>query len=306
MLTLVGDGATAVLDPACGADILSFVDHTTGIDVLFETPWRERADAVHAGQRPLAFDTKSRWLEQYRGGWQTLCPHAGEAATVHGAVAGYHGEASLVPWTVGEAGTDHATLTVDLFSVPVTIWRHIRLTGRTLTVEDHLTNQSPADLHLTYVQHPALSAQLLTGDCRIDTGARTFVPNLAEDFAEQGFTWPWVTTADGQTWDLRRVPGPSEQRAVFGWLEDFESHWFSVANSDVGLGVRGEWDGDHLPNAWFWQELNASAEFPWFERARTLALEPSTSPTRSDVPGGLALEGGETTTITMSLAIESL
>lgn len=271
------------LDPDRGAEVLTLVDQRTGIDLLFTAPWRAHADAVRAGQRPASFDPVAGWLEQYRGGWQTLCPNAGQPRVVHGAPVAFHGEASVVPWTVGESSITQAELRVDLFLVPIRIERVIELDGPRVCVRDRLTNLGGSDLEFDYSSHPAIGGVFLDSECHIDTGAERFVsdPESPNTLLGPGTTheWPWAITATGERVDLRVVPPPGVDREVFGWLEDFSAHWVQVTNPTLDLGVRIEWDGRLLPYAWLWQELTATRGFPWYRRARALAVEPASMQT---------------------------
>jgi hypothetical protein len=275
------DGELRVsVDPGRGADILSLVHRPSGVDVLFSTPWREHADAIRAGMRtPTTYDPVAGWLEQYRGGWQLLCPIGGPPRTVAGAPVGFHGEAASAHWQVvadDDAGCD---LSTTLFSVPVRIDRSMRLLGGgTLALEDRLTNLSDVELEVDYISHPAFGGSLLDGRVTLDTGARRYTadPGTTGSFVEPGseHKWPY---ADGV--DLRELPTPGVRRMAFGWLSEFDSHWASVTNHDLGVTARLDWDGTHLPYAWFWQELNWTEGFPWHRRARVIAVEPSSTPT---------------------------
>ena len=282
LLELSSDGISVTIDPGRGADVLSLIDRRTGIDVLFRTPWREHADAVRAGQRPSTYDPAAGWMEQYRGGWQTLCPNAGDPRSVHGAPVAFHGEASVVSWNVDRASSDSVNLHVELFSVPVRIDRSVEVGGACVRMVDTLTNLSPVPLEFDYSNHPALGGVFLQGDCRIATGAARFTSDPESATAIESnstHTWPWAVGITGERIDLRRIPQAGEAREVFGWLDEFSSPWASVTNLDLGLTVRLEWDDEHLPYAWMWQELNASEQFPWYRRARALAIEPSSTQT---------------------------
>jgi hypothetical protein len=173
-------------------------------------------------------------------------------------------------------------LRLELMSLPVRIDREVALSGSTLELVDRLTNLSDQDLEFDYCQHPAFGGALLDGDCVITTGARRFVsdPETAGDIpAGQASAWPLTPTRAGAALDLSRLPGPAERQLVFGWLEDFDGHWYAIDNATNGLSVRVEWDGTHLPYAWFWQELNHSTDYPWFRRARVQAIEPASTQT---------------------------
>lgn len=281
-LELASPDMVVKIDAGRGADVLSLVDVRTGVDVLFETPWRDRADAIRGGQPPSTFDPVAGWLEQYRGGWQTLCPNAGEPRPVHGAPVAYHGEASVVPWTVDDVAPSSARLHVALFSVPIRIDRTVEVRSATLRIVDTLTNLSNTPLEFDYSNHPAFGGVFLDGDCRIETGARLFTTDPATaTFFNPGseYPWPWATSRSGETVDLREIPPPGNPREVFGWLSDFSEYWASVTNLGLGLTVRIEWDGTNLPYAWLWQELNATEDFPWYGRARAVAIEPASMQT---------------------------
>ncbi|MFF1876355.1 DUF4432 family protein [Leifsonia sp. NPDC058230] len=298
----------AEIDPGRGSDILSLVDVRTGIDVLFRTPWRSRADAVRSGQAPSTADPTAAWLEQYRGGWQTLCPVAGDPRRVHGAPVGFHGEASVVPWAVDEVTSSSARLHVELFSVPVRIDRVVELQGATITVTDTLTNLSDVTIGLDYSHHPALGGPLLDGPCVIETGATRFVsdPERATALAAGAtFDWPHAADASGEPVDLAAVPAPGSRRELFGWLDGFAQPFATIVNPGLGLGVRLDWDGALLPYAWLWQELNQTDAFPWYRRARVLAIEPASVPTSGpDRASTLRLGPGASARIPVSITIE--
>lgn len=307
-LELGSAGIALTIDPVRGADILSLVHRRTGVDVLFRTPWREHADAVCAGRTPASLDPDAVWLEHYRGGWQTLFPNAGPARSVCGAPVPFHGEASVVPWEVDSVSPDAAALHVDLFSVPVRIERTVRLAGATATVEDRLLNLSGAGLDVDYVQHPAFGGEFLSGDVWIDTGARRFTsdPGPTTDAVSTGCGYAWPLGPDRLGDTLRGgLPADGSAGSVFGWLDDFSEHRASIVNRDLGLAADLAWDGERLPYAWFWQELNATATFPWYQRARVVAIEPASTTTSG--PGRrstLRLDPGEDVTLTMSISLE--
>ena len=313
LLSLGSDHIAVEIDLGRGADVLTLTHRGSGTSILFEAPWRERAEAVRHGlMPPTAADSFTGWLEQYRGGWQTLCPNAGAERPVAGGTVGFHGEASLARWEPVDAGVGHARLRTELFSVPVTIDRDLVLAtdAAKLELADTVTNLSDVELEFDYAHHPALGGAFLDAACVLDTGAGLFTadPETAGNVAPAGSShaWPAVTGPDGSVTDMRVVPPPGVARMAFGWLSDFDrGHWATVSNPDLGLTVRLSWDGACLPYAWLWQELNASAGFPWFRRARVLAIEPSS--TQTSGPGRrsqLRLGPRQSIRIPISFAIE--
>jgi len=244
VVTLRNQNLLVTIDPGHGADILSLVDLRTGVDVLFKSPWEPRANAICAGQRPAVADPVGLWLEQYRGGWQTLCPNAGNPRCVHGAQVGFHGEASVVPWTIDEVDVTRALFHVELFSVPVVISRILTVDGATIQLQDTLSNLSDVALEFDYVSHPALGGALLDGACRINTGATRFTSDPdSRGWLESGreYVWPWVIDHSGERVDLRELPPSGESRSLFGWLHEFSEHWASVENDNLDLKVRLQW-----------------------------------------------------------------
>lgn len=283
-LSLKNDHLLVEIDPGRGADVLRLQHVPTGVNVLFSTPWRERADDIRTGlHKATSSDSMVSWLEQYRGGWQTLCPNAGDPRVISGSPVGYHGEASITEWTVETASSTMIRLANTLFSVPVRIQREITIVGTSLTTLDTLTNLSDVELEFDYVHHPVFGGEFLEGPCRIDAGARQFISDweTSDAITAPGseHDWPVATDQNGVKFDLREIPARPVPRTVFGWLTDFETHWASITNVNLGLCVRLEWEGEHLPHAWLWQELNNSTEWPWFRQARVVAIEPASTET---------------------------
>ncbi|GAB2845240.1 DUF4432 family protein [Microbacterium insulae] len=304
-LTL-GNGQIQVdIDPGRGADILQVTDVASGVGVLAATPWRARADSIRDHRMaPSTIDPADRWLEQYRGGWQTLCPNAGPARRVGTVEVGFHGEASTSAWVVDAVDDAAARLSIELFSVPVRIERKLRIVGASLVQKDTLINLSDLGVELDYVSHPAFGGAFLDGRCRVETDAATFTLDPDES-GERTAPWPRSPAADG-TPDLRAVPSPGQSSRAFGWLSGFTEGWYSITNADLGLAVRVEWDARMLPHAWWWQELNASADHPWFRRARIMAIEPASTTTSGPGRGTtLRLEPRAAVEITIALRLST-
>lgn len=290
LITLRDDSIEVVVDVGRGADILTLRHLRTGVDVLFSTPWREHADAIRAGDAgPTAHDPVGGFLEPYRGGWNTLCPNAGPPREVHGAMVGFHGEAAIARWDLVEQAADRVRLRCALHSVPVVIERALVLDAGVIRIDDELVNTSDVDLEIDYVSHPALGGPFIEG-CTIETNARGYTSDPG--------------TADGVDGGLRQVPAGATGMA-FGWLAEFDGDpWATITNDDLGLAVRLAWDPTHLPYAWFWQELSWTAGYPWYRRARAVAIEPSSTPTSGpDRRSVLALGPRQSAHLSLSLRL---
>lgn len=290
LVTLANPDLTVVIDVLRGSDIRSLVDKRTGVDVMFRTPWAEHAAA--AARRGTAMwhpDSATAWMQSYAGGWQLLCPNAGGPTTRDGVEQGFHGEAAIIPWTVEDLEADSVTLHAELFSAPLRIRRTVRLVHATVTITDVVTNTAAVPVEFDFQHHPAFGRPLVSAHSVIETGAAVFVADPTVGAADDlvggtPLSWPPKTT-DGRSLDA--LPAEGERVARLGWLTDFEHAWVALRNPRLDLGVCLSWDATVLPNAWLWQEFNATSSFPWFGRAHVMALEPS-----STVPYGA--ESGDT------------
>ena len=311
MLTLHNEEVRIEIDPGRGADILSIKHLGTGVELLFSTPWRKRADAIRTGDTELtSLDPTAIWLEGYRGGWQTLLPNAGAARKFGEVVVGFHGEASVINWEVEEVGINHARLSARLFSVPIAVERNISLRGSRIEFIDTLRNFGIAPQEFDYVSHAAFGGQFLEGECKIDTGASRFVldPEHNGSLGEAGSVheWPLLRGVNATVLDLSAIPDSSTPQALLGWLENFSDYWISIVNSTLALSILLEWDGKYLPFAWLWEELNGSAEFPWFGQARVIGTEPASTQTSGPMRRSVInLLPGESISIPISLTIKS-
>lgn len=308
-IEIANELVTATVDPGQGSDVTSLVHRPSGVDVLFRSPWRDRADAIRGGHPAFSFDATNGWLERYRGGWQVLCPNAGDPRNVHGALVGFHGEASSIPWCLDYNKSDRLALHVELFSIPVRIDREISLQGAQLSIIDSLTNLSGVELEFDYSHHPAFGGAFLEGECLIESGATRFTSDPERSGAARPGSvhlWPEGITTAGEARDLREIAGPDEPMEVFGWLDGFSAPWATITNVDLNLTARLEWDGSHLPYAWLWQELNYTEQFPWFQRARAVAIEPSSTPTSgTGRRSTLRLGARQKTKIHVAVSLES-
>jgi hypothetical protein len=308
-LELTNDELGVTLLPEKGCDIVEIVDRRTGIDVMLRTPWG-------FGRPPVASSSSlERWLEAYSGGWQVLLPNGGDAVTQHGTEWGFHGEAGIVPWQIDVHEPAEARLATWLITAPLELEREIRLHDRSLVVVERVRNAGDEPVEVMWGHHPAFGAPLIEPGAVISTDARTFIADSREPGAglEPGARslWPHAALAGGGTIDLSVIPPAAERRAVLGYLGDFEHGTYTIANARLGLAATLEWPLDLFPNAWFWQELNATPGYPWFRRLYTTAIEPNTTIpgqgiVRARAAGGapLALAAGETREARIALTLD--
>ena len=151
-----------------------------------------------------------------------------------------------------------------------------------LRVEEQVTNLGGDAIEVMWGHHPTFGAPFLGPGCTIETSARTFTaddrapgnglaPGRRQHLAERGAR----TTAVGST--CPPSPGPTSAEPSSATSSDFEDGSYRIVNPRLGLAVEIRWPLDLFPTAWFWQELHASPGYPWYRRAYTTALEPSTT-----------------------------
>ena len=299
-VTIANDAIEVVVLVNKGADIYALVDRRTGVDVLFKSPWGARAP----GLWPTTSTSLERWIDSYAGGWQLLLPNGGNECVEQGVTWGFHGEAAMVPWTIVEQCIDGLVVETSLISAPLHVRRELTLEGPVLRVREIVSNTSPQDVEVMWSHHPAFGPPFLDGTCILSVGCTSV---WADDVApgtvmapNSRHKWPVVTAVDGSPVDLRRVPEPSEPRAILAYLEDFTSGFFAITNPTLNLGVGLRWPLEVFDRAWLWQEVHSGVGFPWFKRAYVVAVEPGTTApgqgiaaARSKSQPLLRIEGGQ-------------
>ena len=303
--------ATVLIDK--GADIFELVYRPRQMDVLWKTPWgiNERGRGA-----PSMFSSEAAWLESYPGGWQDIFPNGGDACLYKGVELNFHGEASTTGWNLLSSTAHNAFAEIELgarlYRSPFRIHRIMRVEiGRpVLTLVERITNEGGEAMDYMWGFHPAYGAPFLSGNCRIDTGARHFQADSTFDGAGnpldlgEHYAWP-LSHRDGITTDMSIVPAPDPDHPRFAqaYLSDFDSGWYAITNTQRGFGVGLVWPTEIFPYAWLWQEMFASPGFPFYQGVYTMAIEPFSS-----IPGrGLlaAREAGTHRTLAPGETVEA-
>lgn len=272
---------TVLLDK--GADIYELIYKPKNIDVLWKSPWGLK----EPGRGPAGFAPNSEtiWLEYYAGGWQELFPNGGDACVYKGVELSFHGEASMIPWDYEVIEHSPQAVEVRLYTrlrrSPFSIERRMRVEqGRpALKLRGAVTNEAGEPMDYMWSHHPAFGAPFLSAACRIDTGAKTLLVDDAyagtHNPLERGARFSWPFASNGL--DLSRVPGQEARRDLLAYFADYEAGWYAITNTEMGFGVGLVWPKEIFPYAWFWQEMNASPGFPFYQNCYVMAIEPATS-----------------------------
>ena len=274
-ITLMDSDIAVTVLAGKGADIVSFLDLATGVDVLFVPPWPP------ADPGPLLDEVldEAGWLERYYGGWQLLLPHAGPPREVAGAVRGYHGEASVLPWTVLGRSDNRLRLAVELSGVPLQVERSFEVTGPALLVTTTVRNVGTRPQPVSWVEHPAFGAPFIDEHSMVFCDAGRLLTDADDPGAE--FTPDTLSPLDavalrvGGGADVRQLPGHKQARKLFATLEEFDQGSYVIESPTAGFGIEVTWDPAMFPYAWFWQECSATEGFPWQRQAYAVAIEPA-------------------------------
>lgn len=239
-------------------------------------------------------NTKNQFEDYYYGGWQVCLPNS-PAFNYRGAELGQHGEVSLIPWSFEiielQSKIVKIRCTAEVLRLPLKMERIFILKEHSteLIIEETLTNTSSTDLDIMWGQHIAFGEEFLKDGARIYTSAASM---KAEDqmpdnhMFKRGLSYAWPKAQDklGNEVDASIIlPKGNIEFSDLCYLEGFDSKaFFAVRNQKRNVGFSLTWNGDLFSTLWYWQERNATKDFPWWGDCFTAALEPWTSPWTSD------------------------
>jgi galactose mutarotase-like enzyme len=268
-LTITSQRLRATIEPARGGAITGLVDSQTGEQLLVR-----RAPTAPPDTRSAI--SLEDWIDQYPGGWQTVAPNGGTACRLAGVDHGWHGEASIAPWTVVAHKPDRIALELNLRTLPVTFRREVALAGAALRITETVRDTGAAPVALMWSHHPALGGDLLAdGEAALASNATYWWP---DDQAEHvgpaahvtGGSWPPVDEA--APW-ARIEPGLARLAYLGGFPE---TAWASLRRPD-GRGVLLAWDATVMPAMWLWVETGGTTGWPWHGSTTVVGLEPATT-----------------------------
>lgn len=217
------------------------------------------------------------WLSEYRGGWQSLFPNAGNENTVMGVPLPFHGEFSRSHVEIVKKGKSEIVVRSGV-RLPLVLTRSYKLLSDkpTLKVQQTVTNESDLDIPFIWGEHPAFC---------LPSGSRINLPKGGEvhvDSNEMGDlqdvlpggigSWPLAPTKSGVTVDLSVVPRVKVERLCY--LPDLPQGWVAMESGETIFGL--SWDLKAFPHLWFWQEIGGTG-FPWFGRTNITAIEPAST-----------------------------
>jgi Domain of unknown function (DUF4432) len=314
-LTLRNGCVEVTVLPERGCEIYEFRDRSTGVDVLFKSPWGLQPP----GAPPREGSDGMAFLHNYGGGWQELFPSCNDACTYRGVELPFHGEVAAAPWDVSVAS--EGTESVELFGrvrcqlTPFALERCMLLErGRAvLTLHERVENTSGAAHHLVWGHHCVVGAPFLEAGCRLHAPARTILtlPEAWEDTARlaraQREQWPHARLAGGGRTDLREIPGPVAGSHDDVFLTDLDEGTVAVENPRLGRTFRLGFDRSLFAWVCSWQPYGGANALP-LAGSYALGIEPwvSSGNLAQAVAAGEAIElaGGASLETTLTATIE--
>jgi len=307
LVSIASGQLKVTVNPQVGGTITSVVHVTTGLSVLGEVPWT-------AAETPIAnfaARDETQWLSRYSGGWPLLFPNGGDACTVEGLFHGFHGEASISPWTY-RASPASLSLQRRFFTVPAEMERELSVEGEWLVIREWVRMTGERPVEVMWGHHPTFGSDLLAGPVEITSGGRKVTVDDGFDPAANPLQpgakgdWP-VVAGKRKPFDLRY---PSGRISALAYVSDFDRAWIAMRRLDNAIAISLSWDAGCFPCAWLWFELAGTAEAPWFGRGNLIGLEPNTTApavglAKAKARGGnlLRLQPGERLETTLRLRV---
>lgn len=269
-----------------GCDIFEFTYKPKALDFLLRLP---KGITNPQQQFSQIRNTKSQFEDYYYGGWQVCLPNS-PAFNYRGAELGQHGEVALIPWNLIELqeSQDQLKLKVSVqpLRVPLTIERTFRLQkdARSMVIEEEVSNLSKTHLDIMWGQHIAFGLSFLVDGVTIETNAKTMttehsMPDHHLFKRGETYQWPDALNKEGKSVDASKVSAQGEDDiADLCYISDYEKEaYYAIKNEAKNVGFGLQWDGELFKDLWYWQERNATQDFPWWGDCYTVALEPWTS-----------------------------
>jgi hypothetical protein len=258
LVILENDAIRVVVVPEKGADIVSFVDKISGVDVMLRLP-----QGLRSPKSEVSFANQPERIRAfYAGGWQELFPVGSAYGDYCGQPQPFHGETPQLIWDYSiledSAWKVSVEFRVRTILTPFELKRRITLdaTSSEVLFEESIENLSGIDLPYMWGHHPAFGAPFLSGDCQIELPKCRFL--------------------EGDESSLK-IPPESESRSTMMYALDFKEGIFGIRNDKLGLGFGMKWDRAVFSKIWIWQSFHSSENAPFFKREYACAIEPFTS-----------------------------
>lgn len=266
-----------------GADILEFLYKPLDVECLWRARLGLRPSEHLRFSSPLA---SGHFREYFPGGWYEMLPNGPEPCSHRGAEFGFHGEATLLPWTYRIERDDPEEISVlfqtRLVRLPLHVERvmTVREASGTVGIEERVTNEAAHQVEFFWGHHPTFGWPL------VDVGTRLCLPRCSAAVSatppagtrlapNQRRPWPLLQDVGGGAVDLSVVPAAYPGFHDFVRLDDFDDGWFAIVNPARRVGFALRWDMTLFPTLGLWQIWGGAPDYPWYGLPYLLALEPA-------------------------------
>ena len=227
---------------------------------------------------------EDEFTDNYGGGWNDVFPNYGFASSNRGTRFGGHGESSLLPWSCKSVETENghvtANLTLNCLRYPLHAEKTLTLEGSRLSISEDIQNLGEQEIELSWAQHIAYGEPFVSQDLEIDIPAVRAITHGYDMSHERlkretSFDWPLAPGKDGGKVDLSKIPDRNLRIQEDFPITELPTPSYKIYNPTLDLGVELRWNSA-FPYLWYWLNWGI-LDYPWFGRARTLALEPTTT-----------------------------
>lgn len=267
MIRLANSQMIVVLNPAKGGEILH-IGRPGGLNSLATYDWESPAasSTLHS-----YYDSQLDWLSTYRGGWQETVPNAGLHSEGDGVPLPFHGEASVLAWTVDVQEEARCVLHTSL-RLPLTVTREMSLDphNAVLRVRGLVRNDSDRAVDFVWGHHPVFPA-LPGTQIHVPRTRYQLDPGQVGDLVSTSGEWPHAKDVSGAAVDLERAPEHQTHRLMY--LHGHTEGWAVIRQPEPQPSVAMVWDLATWPAMWLWENLG-DAGYPWFGRMNIVAVEP--------------------------------
>jgi len=268
-----------------GGHIAEILDKRTGVNPLWVPPWPSIDPSDYDPADPkYGAGAEAKLLAGILG--HNLCLDLFGGPSPEEAVAGItvHGEASVVPYDIAQAG-GRLTMSATLPIAGLKFERRIELIGRSVHFHETVENLSALDRPIAWTQHVTLGPPFIErGVTRFAipaTRSKVYEHDFgAADYLKTGaeFDWPHAPRRDGGTADLRVYTDAPVSGAFTTHLLDpaSEDAYFTATN--LGLTFGYYWKRADFPWIGIWEENHSRTNPPWNGATLTRGMEFGVSP----------------------------
>jgi hypothetical protein len=261
-----------------GGHIAEILHKKSGVNPLWIPPWS------HAPDSDCGDGVEAALLAGIMGHNVCVDLFGGPSPEEAAAGIGVHGEASVLPYTIGAEG-EGLVMRVEMPLAGLRFERHIAVEGDTVRIREAVENLSATDRPIAWTQHVTLGPPFLAkGKTAFQTSAtrsKVFEGQFgAHDYlvAAAEFNWPMAPRIGGGEADLRIFNGSPASSAFTTHLMDRQREEAFFAATSDGLTFGYQWKTSDFPWLGIWEENLSRSHAPWNGNTIARGMEFGVSP----------------------------